>query len=243
VARSLHAASFVPEVAGLRHGFMVERWLEDACTLDQARVDRAYLIERIGAYLGFRARHLPASRSGATLPDLLHMASYNTRQALGPTAADELEQRLHPGLALGDRIFRVDTDNRMHRHEWLVLEDGDLIKTDAVDHSATHDLIGCQDIAWDVAGAIVEFSLSDAESAHLRSIVEHEAGRPVDLDLLTFLQPCYLAFQLGSAALAAEAIESEEAARLHAAAEAYGAALSAWLGAPALATVSAAPAV
>jgi hypothetical protein len=29
-----------------------------------------------------------------------------------------------------------------------------LLKTDALDYHAGHDPIGCQDIAWDIAGAI-----------------------------------------------------------------------------------------
>ena len=34
-ARSLHAAGFTPEVAGFRHGFLVERWIDGAVSLDQ----------------------------------------------------------------------------------------------------------------------------------------------------------------------------------------------------------------
>nr|MBA3325991.1 hypothetical protein [Paracoccaceae bacterium] len=57
-ARLLDAAGLAPEVAGLRHGFLVERWLEGA-PLDAVAVPRQRLLRALGAYLGFRAR-LPA---------------------------------------------------------------------------------------------------------------------------------------------------------------------------------------
>ncbi|WP_431268207.1 hypothetical protein [Dankookia sp. P2] len=60
-----------------------------------------------------------------------------------------------------------------------------------MDHHAAHDLIGCQDIAWDVAGAMVELGLDPV--------------LPVDRGLLGFLLPCYCAFQLGAWTMALDA--------------------------------------
>ena len=90
---------------------------------------------------------------------------------------------------------RVVTDNRLHRWEWLRLPDGRLMKSDALDHATAHDLIGCQDIAWDVAGGIVEFDLSDAQAEALCRMVE--GAVPLDRRLLAFCIPCYIAFQIG----------------------------------------------
>ncbi|MGO4526433.1 hypothetical protein AB4097_16400 [Microvirga sp. 2MCAF35] len=79
MARHLHEAGFAPDVAGWRHGFLVQRWHEDARGLDQATFDRDRLIERVGAYLGFPAHHYPAEgQPGAPLDELRHMALYNT---------------------------------------------------------------------------------------------------------------------------------------------------------------------
>ena len=41
-------------------------------------------------------------------------------------------------------VRRIETDNRMHAHEWLVRPDGSLLKADAVDHCEAHDLIGAR---------------------------------------------------------------------------------------------------
>jgi len=222
MARRLHEAGFAPEITGYRHGFLVERWHEDAQSLDRASFDRNWLVEQVGAYLSVRSRHFPtAEHQGASLAELRHMARYNAQQALGQAAADRLGRILSPASSLEGRVRRVFTDNRMHAWEWLV-HDTRLIKTDAVDHSAAHDLVGPQDISWDIAGAAVELDLSDQETSRLCGIVQRESGKAISPELLSFMRPCYLAFQLGAHTMAAHALgEGPEATRLHRAAERY----------------------
>jgi hypothetical protein len=157
------------------------------------------------------------------------MAVHNARLALGDAAATVLEGHVHEASRLEALVRRVRTDNRLHPWEWFVTDDRRLLKADALDHSAAHDLIGCQDIAWDVAGAIVEFGLTATEAQQLCAHVERAAGEPVRRDLVAFLLPCYLAFQLGAWTLAAGAVGATEAARVHEAAHSYDARLRAWL--------------
>jgi hypothetical protein len=228
-ARQLHEAGFAPEVAGLRYGFLVERWIEHANSLDHIPCDRSLLIRWIGTYLGFRARAFPAPAGrGASLEQLAKMARHNAGLALGPDAAAALARPLSRAPELEQRVRRIRIDGRLHAQEWLV-EHGRLFKTDALDHCAGHDLVGCQDVAWDIAGARSEFMLDHAETARLCDIVEHESGRPVDPELLTLLEPCYLAFQLGAATLAAHAIGGHEAVRLRRDAQRYAAGLRVYL--------------
>jgi hypothetical protein len=122
---------------------------------------------------------------------------------------------------------RVEADNRLHAWEWLLPRDGRLLKTDAVDHHAAHDLIGCQDIAWDIVGAAVELELAPSERDRLCAVVEGETGRAVDPELLALLTPCYLAVQLGDRTLATEIVAAWQAEvdRLRAAANQYAARL------------------
>lgn len=222
MARRLHEAGFAPAVAGYRHGFLVQSWQEEARGLDQVAFDRGRLIDQIGTYLGFRSRHCPAEgQQGASLDELRHMAVFNTRQALGEDAGSALERDLpHPG-GLEGKVRRVWSDNRMQAWEWLVSGER-LVKTDALDHCAAHDLIGPQDIAWDIAGAMVEFGLSEEESARLCTIVEREGSQPVPSELVTFLLPCYCAFQMGAHLMAAAGHGGEDQARLRKAADRYG---------------------
>lgn len=194
LARLLHAGGFAPEPVGLTHGLLVMHWL-DAPGLPDAPLPRERLVEHLAAYLACRAA-LPA-HAGGSLSTLANMARFNTAEALGVDAAARLAARLGDPERLEPLVHRVETDNRLHRWEWLVV-DGHLIKTDALDHAHTHDFIGPQDIAWDVAGAIVEHDLSGAEAATLQANIATRTGRRIAPELLGFLLPCYLAFQLGA---------------------------------------------
>jgi hypothetical protein len=75
-------------------------------------------------------------------------------------------------------LRRVQTDNKLPPWEWLLLPDGRVLKSDAIDHHQAHDLIGSQDIAW-VAGAIVELGISQQESLRLRRGVKAVVLDPV----------------------------------------------------------------
>ena len=127
-------------------------------------------------------------------------------------------------VRLESRVRKVRTDNRMHPWEWLHTPDGRLVKTDALDHHAAHDLVGCQDAVWDIAGAKIEFDLSPEELAELCHVFERVTRTGVDRDLLAFYEICYAAFQLGHWSMAAESLVGfpAEAARTRAAADRYG---------------------
>ncbi|WP_414473057.1 hypothetical protein [Microvirga sp. M2] len=229
-ALQLHQAGFTPEIAGSCHGFLIERWHGDAPSLDRHAMEPADLVNRIGTYLGFRARHCPArTHEGASLAALRAMALHNAAQALGEPSARTLDRALPDIEPLSDAMNRVFTDNRMMPWEWLVCGDR-AIKADALDHCTTHDLVGCQDITWDIAAVAVEFRLSEPDTRHLCDIVQRESNLPVSPALLSFMLPCYLAFQLGAHAMAADALkDSDEEDRLRRAAARYAALLQAYL--------------
>jgi hypothetical protein len=223
-ARMLHAAGFAPPVAGYCHGFLIERWIDNARPLDRCPVDPDWLVEHVGRYLGFRAKSFATEAGrGASPAELCAMARHNAAEALGPDVARSFDRWTAEDLAqLAERARPVETDNRLHAWEWLVRSDGRLLKCDALDHHAGHDLVGCQDIAWDVVGATVELELPGSAQARLCAVVERAAGRALDPQLIALLTPCYLAFQLGSWTMAAAAAPGpEEAARLRRAAERY----------------------
>jgi hypothetical protein len=149
------------------------------------------------------------------------MARHNAAEGMGEDWARLLERRTAGLENFEPRLRRIETDNRLHAWEWLAPPGGRLLKADALDHHAAHDLVGCQDVAWDVAGAVAELELGK-DLAALAAAVEREAGRgAVDPGLVALLAPCYLAFQLGACSMAAQVAAPEEAARLRAAVERY----------------------
>jgi hypothetical protein len=194
IARALHCEGFVPEPRGLAHGFLIERWYADASPLGPGEQP----VREIARYIGTRARLLSAATaSGASAGALLEMARRNISLELGDGFARALDRWSTDDL--DRRIVRVRTDNRLDRHEWLRTASGALIKTDAVDHHQAHDLIGCQDLAWDCAGAIVEFELNQDQARQLVNFVGEWAAGNVDRALLEFYRVAYLAFRLGQA--------------------------------------------
>jgi hypothetical protein len=187
-ARTLARAGACPEPLALRRGFLLERWIVGA---PGPAGDRAAIIEHVGRYLGLRAVAFPAQEhDGASLEDLAVMARTNIAE-LG------LDPACVPAPPKQTAARAVHVDGRLHRWEWLTTADGRLIKTDALDHSAAHDLVGCQDVAWDVAGARLELGLDAAEAEQLCAAVASVCDRPVDPPLLAFYDIAYPAFQAG----------------------------------------------
>lgn len=228
-ARVLAKAGFCPPVVGVCHGFLVESWI-DGEPLHASHLSRAQLVERIGLYLGFRAAHLEAPAAGADPERLFAMTLANTGEELGVEQASALKSMLGPAERLQGELKPVDTDNRLHRWEWLVTPNGRLVKTDALDHSTSHDLVGPQDIAWDIAGAGVEFDLSPDERGQVAAVVSLAAGRTVRAELVAVLEPCYLAFQIGLWRRASESGDPDDRHRALAMVRNYSARLLRMLG-------------
>jgi len=223
MAQALCEARFTPRDGEARHGFALQLWVEDARAIDAAPRDA--IIARLADYIAFRASALPAVRTGgATMRELFRMARHNCVEALGDeetAAVDTFEAKLD-SLARIERA--IATDNRMHAWEWIVDGRGAILKCDAVDHCASHDLVGCRDAAWDVAGAIVEFALRRDERARLLARLDAQ-GAAIDGRLLDFFLLAYPAYQLGAATMAAQANAAwpHEARRWRDEAQRYGA--------------------
>ncbi|WP_210214152.1 hypothetical protein, partial [Mesorhizobium sp. M2A.F.Ca.ET.037.01.1.1] len=216
-AKVLHEAGFGAQPAGLCHGFLVERWI-DADRLDREGPARDLLIDWLGRYLGWRAAKLQTDETGASLDQLAGMSVQNCEEALGERFAHAL-QSWFAGQPSPGPTRRVEIDGRLHAWEFLVRPHGSLLKTDAFDHCRSHDLIGCQGIEWDIAGARVEHDLSAAELSKLVGCIEQ--ATLIDRALVDYLEPCYLAFQLGLWTIAGQSTDEEERMRSTRAVERY----------------------
>jgi hypothetical protein len=106
---------------------------------------------------------------------------------------------MSPQVAIRRPVF---VDGKLQAWEWRMRPDGSFCKLDALDHAQAHDLVGCQDIGWDIAGAAVEFGLDPDEVERLRAAVSNSSGEVADPAVLPFFQLCYAAFQGGVWAMA-----------------------------------------
>lgn len=228
-ADALAAAGLALPAAALRHGFLFEPWRDDARPWTVAGAPRARLLAAARRHVAFVARAFPAGPAdGASPAALLAMARENAAAALGREAGEAL-RRLEDALPDLSREARpVACDGKMQAWEWLVLGDGSIAKADALDHHAAHDLAGCQDALWDVAGAWLELGLSRREALALAEAVRGDAPG-ADPRHLGFYRACLAALELGrwEAAGSLGGASPEEAARRGREVARYAAALRA----------------
>lgn len=229
-AHALHAHGFCARTLALRHGFSLTPWLEGARPLSLVACDREALVDRLAAYIVFLARsfgNLPAT-AGARPRELAAMMHQNAGELLGQELAVET-RKVEAWLPELEALHRTTaTDNRMEAHEWLMLPDGRVLKTDALNHHAGHDCIGSQDPTWDVVGASFELGLSEAERERLHAQLAKQALWPSDHQW-RFYELAYLAFRAGFYRLARTALSSAfpaEVPRLEASLSRYGTALT-----------------
>jgi hypothetical protein len=139
------------------------------------------------------------------------MAHTNAAELCDAQTADRLTERLDDLCSHIQDLAPVYVDARLHPWKWRRRADGGFYKTDALDHAEGHDLIGCQDVAWDIAGGAVEFALSPEETARLADIVGRRGRRTVDLTAIAAFRICYAAFQGGAWRLALSTAAAQDA--------------------------------
>ena len=225
IAERLAAAGHGPRVLGLRRGFLATAE-HDGRPLTRADLTPD-LLDTMAGYLAWRRRELPGTRS-VSLEALRDMIGHNVRVALGEDAATRAlgMARLTPEL---ESAPVVAIDGRMQPHEWVRGAAG-LIKTDGHAHGDDHFLPGAQDIAWDVAGACVEWALAPEARTRFIDAYAAAAGDAGIRDRLRFHELAYLAFRLGYTTLGARGLgEHPDAAGLGRAADGYAGQLRALL--------------
>ena len=131
------------------------------------------------------------------------MTRFNFRQIIGT----ELEASFHLELCRP-----VIADARMMPHEWIQLHihiyDGGVQKLDSAAHGDNHFFPGPTDIAWDLAGVIVEWELDAAAADYFVGFYERLSGDTSRQRLPDYLV-AYAAFQAGYAKMAHAAVSGE----------------------------------
>lgn len=115
------------------------------------------ILDRIAEYCAFRASEFRTRRVADG--QIQEMVRFNFKQETGRDCPLALES------------FGTDcpviTDGRMSPHEWIESINGNLIKVDASRHGDDHFLPGPADIAWDLAGAVVEWNMEHNAERYL----------------------------------------------------------------------------
>jgi hypothetical protein len=114
----------------------------------------------------------------------------------------------------------------MQPHEWLLSTEGKLLKTDSGSHGDDHFFPGPTDIAWDLAGAIVEWQMKEEQIAEFLDTYHRASGDDARVRIDDFIR-AYAAFRSAYCLMAANAMSgSDEQTRLQRAANGYRAVLA-----------------
>jgi hypothetical protein len=216
-AELLADTGFTPWPDGIVHGFLMRAFVPGS-PVWPGTVD-AELLETMARYLA----HLStAHMAEPSLPiaSLREMAETNVAEGLGNAWQERLHRQVPSGIE-GWSERPVALDGRMQAHEWIRTKAG-YLKADAFDHHADHFFPGCQDIAWDIAGAAYELEL-DAEGRHC--LIERYRRLSGDRTIgsrLPLYALYYLAYRLGYTRLARGVLgESPDGLRFATAADRY----------------------
>lgn len=161
------------------------------------------LLDRMASYCAFRASEFRVSRP----PTMLHpMLQFNASQEFG------VDPEVDPGAFV--TANPVITDSHMLPHEWLLTTQGELLKLDGASHGDDHFYPGPTDIAWDLAGAMVEWEMAPEARDYLVERYWRASGDDPRPRLAAYLA-AYTMFRLGYCKMAAEAMRgSSEEQRL-----------------------------
>jgi hypothetical protein len=212
-ARALHEAGFGPPVEDAGDGYLVSPWIADSAPLRAESLTTA-ILHRLSAYCAFRATAFPSD--GQRPGDLESMLRRNARATLG--------RELGPRVELPqDRP--VIADARMMPHEWIAVPGALPLKMDGTDHGDDLLFPGPVDVAWDLAGTIVEWRMGASARRVFLDGYRHASGDHVESRLPAYLF-AYTLFRLAWSIAAATTSPPAEAARLGAAEQRYRALLA-----------------
>ena len=194
-------AGFGPLPLRFEEGFGVYPMLRGrALTRNDAR---AAVLQRIADYCAFRTRAFSAEVN--VNGNLESMLRFNVKEEFGiELSAKRSELRV---------VMPVIADGRMLPHKWIET-DGALLKVDNAAHGDDHFFPGPTDIAWDLAGAIVEWELTPESARFLLDRYFHLTRDDAQQRLPNYLL-AYSTFRTAFSKMAAASMQgAEEEARL-----------------------------
>ena len=208
--QAIAAAGFGPLPRREADGFVSYPWMDGRAM--SSRDLSKQVLERLAHYCAFRLREFPAELSN--LGPLQQMAEHNLRE-LGCDASVNL------------RLERpVIADGRMQPHEWMMTQEDQILKTDSGSHGDDHFFPGLTDIAWDLAGAIVEWQMSELQATEFLALYRSAGGDDASARIDDFIK-AYTIFRWAYSLMAAKAMNgSDEQIRFERAVDSYRALLT-----------------
>lgn len=196
-------------VAAQALGFIATEWLPGTPLPSHEGYPR--MPQLLGTYIARTAGpSLAAEELASATARLTEMIYVNVGEALGAGAV-AVARNCRPSSNCPRCTYG---DGHLRPHEWLASGAQPLRKVDTIGHDCDHTLVGKQPVAWDVAGAMIEWRLDDAAAACLLQAYAAAGGPHLDAATLHFYRLAYAALRAGQCALAAAVHDPYEKDRL-----------------------------
>lgn len=198
--KALAGAGFGPSYLGQQAGFGRQR-LEKGRSAGPAGMT-PQLLSHVAKYCAWRASEFAVSEVDASELEIMTRVNFEREFGLVP---DGLFLSIeHPTIC----------DARMMPSEWLLSEDGRCLKLNAAIHGDDHFFPGPCDIAWDLAGIVVEWNLSTAARQFLLEEYQEASGDDATRRMPNY-ELAYATFRMAWSSMAAASVGAgEEADRL-----------------------------
>lgn len=206
--RRIADAGFGIEPTRESDGFASYSWIDGTGGRPMSAQDLSEpVIERLANYCAFRAQSFSVCESD--IATLQQMAEHNLAQQ-----EISLPVQLHVETP-------VIPDGRMQPHEWLLTPAGQMLKTDSGAHGDDHFFPGPCDIAWDLAGTIVEWGMTAAQIRYFLDRYRQSSGDDPSQRIADYTVT-YSVFRRAYCLMAANALSgTEEQSRFELAARRY----------------------
>jgi hypothetical protein len=192
-AWALEQAGFGPALHRVRRGFARFEWLDGRAA--QSGDLGPHVIAELARYCAFRLRTFAVRDADPTAIE--HMLRVNIEETFGLDVRDTFP------IAIDAAVV---PDARMQQR-------GRLMKLDGHGHGDGHLLPGPTDVCWDLAGAIIEWDMDQAQQDAFVSQFERLAGLRVHSRLTGFLV-AYAALRVGEMSLALASAQYGEIERI-----------------------------
>jgi hypothetical protein len=164
--------------------------------LQRSDLDRV-LLELMARYCAFRASQMRA-RDPQSTEEMETMLRFNIAEEFGVEVEGQ-RPVLHPSAV------PVMADGRMMPWEWIRTDEGRIFKTDVAEHGDDHFFPGPTDIAWDLAGATIEWDMPrEAADYFLEQYGQFSGDAPAAR--MPGYQLAYAVFRMAYCKMAAAAI-------------------------------------
>src|SRR6266849_7385151 len=157
------------------------------------------VLRNLARYCAWRAREFACDLPRAA-PDEVSL-----EEMCRVNASEEFGIEINPAGGLLPCERPVIADARMMPHEWLRTTSGAMMKTDGAGHGDDHFFPGPCDIAWDLAGAIIEWKLPPSAADFFVDTYRRLSGDNPRSRLDHYLL-AYALFRMGYCKMASEAM-------------------------------------